>query len=56
MTSNIKRAVTLTLLAGMASSALAAKAPVTDLSATSSSATAAPLQRHLLLMKPTFSA
>lgn len=41
MTSNIKRAVTLTLLAGMASSALAAKAPVTDLSATSSSATAA---------------
>jgi tol-pal system protein YbgF len=41
MTSNIERAVTLTLLAGMASSALAAKAPVTDLIATSSSATSA---------------
>ncbi|MCW8346543.1 tol-pal system protein YbgF [Vibrio sp. ZSDZ65] len=42
MTSNIKRAVTLTLLAGAASSVLAAKAPVTDLStATSSSATVA---------------
>ncbi|MFA0086348.1 tol-pal system protein YbgF [Vibrio sp. 10N.261.51.F12] len=44
MTSNIKRAVTLTLLAGAASSVLAAKAPVTDLStATSSSATVASL-------------
>ncbi|GAL30847.1 TPR repeat containing exported protein [Vibrio variabilis] len=41
MKSNIKRVVTLTLLAGMASAALAAQAPVTDLSATSSSATAA---------------
>ncbi|MGR5222331.1 tol-pal system protein YbgF [Vibrio parahaemolyticus] len=41
MKSNIKRVVTLTLLAGTASTAFAAKAPVTDLSATSSSATAA---------------
>ncbi|NOH27879.1 tol-pal system protein YbgF [Vibrio mediterranei] len=41
MNSNIKRVVTLTLLAGAASTAYATKAPVTDLSATSSSATAA---------------